>query len=113
MFIHNVYFWLHEDLAEPDRRAFERGLELLLSIDSIERAYRGVPAATDRAVIDRSYSYGITVVFPDQAAHDAYQAHPAHDRFRDACARYWRKVQIYDFVSGPAPARANHEGARP
>ena len=99
MFVHNVYFWLKEDLSAADRRKFEEGLDLLLSIDSIEQSYRGVPAGTDRPVIDRTYSSGIVVVFRDQAAHDAYQADPKHDRFRDECAQYWRKVQIYDFVS--------------
>ena len=99
MFVHTVYFWLKEDLSDTDRRAFERGLDLLLSIGSIERSYRGVPADTDRPVIDRTYSYGIVVVFPDKAAHDAYQADPKHDTFRDDNERYWRKVQIYDFVT--------------
>ena len=98
MFLHNVYFWLHEGLSDSDRQAFEQGLDLLLSIDTIDRVYRGVPASTDRPVIDRTYSVGIVVVFRDKAAHDAYQDHPKHDRFKDECAKYWRKVQIYDFV---------------
>jgi hypothetical protein len=98
MFIHNVYFWLHQGLSESDRQAFDRGLDLLLSIETIEHAYRGVPAPTNRPVIDRTYSYGIVVVFRDQAAHDAYQDHPKHETFKGECAKYWRKVQIYDFV---------------
>lgn len=103
MFIHCVYFWLREDLSAADRQAFERGLDTLLSIETIETSYRGVPAPTDRPVIERSYSIGIVVVFRDQAAHDAYQAHPKHDRFRDECAGYWSKVQIYDFVGFVPP----------
>ena len=99
MFIHNVYFWLREGVSDADRRSFEQGLDLLLSIDTIERSYRGVPAPTDRSVIDRTYSCGMVVVFEDQAAHDAYQADAKHDRFRDECARYWERVQIYDFVT--------------
>jgi hypothetical protein len=38
------------------------------------------------------------VVFRDKLAHDAYQAHPLHDAFRDECAKYWTKVRIYDFT---------------
>jgi hypothetical protein len=98
MFVHSVYFWLRGDLSINERRAFDEGLDLLLSIDTIANAYRGVPAATDRPVIDRTYTVGVVVAFPDESAHDAYQAHPKHDRFRDECARYWTKVQIYDFV---------------
>ena len=99
MFIHSVYFWLKEGLSDADRQAFEQGVDLLLSIDSIAQSYRGTPAGTDRPVIDRTYSTGIVVVFRDQAAHDAYQIDPKHDRFRDECAQYWRKVQIYDFIT--------------
>ena len=99
MFVHNVYFWLKDGLSGADRKNFEKGLDLLLSIDTIEQSYRGVPADTARPVIDSTYSYGIVVVFRDKAAHDAYQADPRHDRFRDECAQYWRRVQIYDFVS--------------
>jgi hypothetical protein len=101
MFIHTVFFWLQEGLGDADRRKFAEGLDLLLSIESIQQSYRGVPAGTDRPVIDRTYSCGIVVVFRDQDAHDAYQADPRHDRFRDECSRYWRKVQIYDFVAQP------------
>ena len=98
MFVHNVFFWLHDDLSAHDRAEFERGLDMLLSIETIDRSYKGVPADTDRPVIDRTYSYGIVVVFRDRVAHDAYQSHPKHDAFRDACAKYWRKVLIYDFT---------------
>ena len=100
MFVHTVYFWLKEDLSDSDRRAFEQGLTNLLSIETIDHAYKGVPADTDRPVIDRTYSYGIVVVFRDKTAHDGYQAHPAHETFREDCERYWRKVLIYDFVTG-------------
>ena len=99
MFVHSVYFWLKVGLSEADRAAFERGLDLLLSIDSIQQSYRGTPASTDRPVIDSSYSFGIVTAFEDEAAHDAYQVDPKHDRFREECAKYWTKVQIYDFVT--------------
>lgn len=99
MFVHAVYFWLRDDLSDDERRAFEEGVQSLTTIDGIDRAYTGVPASTDRPVIDRSYSYALIVVFPDQAAHDAYQEHPTHGRFRKGCAHVWRKVQIYDSVA--------------
>ena len=54
------------------------------------------PDRKRREIIDRSYSYSLVVVFADRAAHDAYQEHAIHDRFRDDCGTFWRKVQIYD-----------------
>ncbi len=64
----------------------------------MEHGFVGVPADTDRPIIDRSYSYALVVMFRDAAGHDAYQVHPVHDRFREECAGFWRKVQIYDSV---------------
>ena len=43
-------------------------------------------------------SYALVLFFPDRAAHDAYQTHPVHDRFREQCSTFWRKVLIYDSV---------------
>ena len=98
MFAHCVYFWLKDDLSERDKAAFERGVRSLTRIESVEHGFVGVPADTDRPIIDRSYSYALVVMFRDAAGHDAYQVHPVHDRFREECAGLWQKVQIYDSV---------------
>jgi len=99
MFVHCVYFWLKDGLSQQDIQAFEKGIHSLTSIESVKHGFVGIPASTDRPVIDRSYSYGLVVVFEDEAGHDAYQDHPVHDDFRNNCAQYWREVKIYDFVS--------------
>jgi hypothetical protein len=96
MFVHAVYFWLRGDLTEQDRAEFRAGLDSLATIESIRHCFIGTPAATDRPVIDRSYSYALVVVFDDERGHDEYQAHPTHDAFRETCARFWNRVLIYD-----------------
>ena len=98
MFVHAVYFWLKDGLSEGDRAAFVRGVTSLTTIDAVEHGHVGAPADTNRPVIDRSYSYALVLFFPDRAAHDAYQTHPVHDRFREQCSTFWRKVLIYDSV---------------
>jgi Stress responsive A/B Barrel Domain len=70
----------------------------LTSIDSVRRSYIGVPAATDRPVIERGYSYSLILTFEDQPGHDLYQEHDVHERFRQECSPYWSKVVIYDCV---------------
>jgi sugar phosphate isomerase/epimerase len=100
MFVHAVYFWLREDLQAAERETFVAELHHLIALPSVRHGYVGVPAATDRPIIDRSYSYALVVVFDDQAGHDAYQVHPVHDRFRETCGSFWTRVQIYDSV-GP------------
>jgi hypothetical protein len=99
MFVHSVYFWLRDDLSSADRTAFVDGIRSLCTIDTVQQGFVGTPAATDRAIIDRSYSYALVVSFADEAAHDAYQVHPVHDRFRERCSGAWKKIVIYDAVS--------------
>lgn len=97
MFVHCVYFWLRDDLDAEDHETFVEGLSSLTSIDVVRHGFVGTPASTDRPIIDRSYSYALVCVFDDGARHDAYQVHPTHDDFRDACASFWQDVKIYDF----------------
>ena len=107
MFVHAVYFWLRDGLTRDDEARFAAGLESLRAIDGVAHGYIGVPAPTDRPVIERGYSRALVLVFADQRAHDAYQVHPVHDRFRAECGGYWTSVRIYDSVTadGAAPRR--------
>ncbi len=99
MFVHSVYFWLKDGLREEELAAFRRGLDSLTTIETVRTAYIGVPAATDRPVIERGYSYGLIVAFDDAEGHDVYQEHGVHDRFRQDCSPYWSKVLIYDVTT--------------
>ena len=108
MFIHAVYFWLRPDLKPAERKRFAAGLRSLRGIEGVQLGYIGVPATTDRPVIERGYSNSLVLIFPDQATHDAYQVHPVHDRFRDECGGFWTTVRIFDSVTednGSAPTR--------
>ncbi len=95
MLVHNVLFWLKEDLSESQLQNFKSGLESLKLIDS-ESCFIGTPAITDRPAIDRSYSFCLTVIFADMVAHDAYQVHPLHKDFLNKFNTFWNKVLIYD-----------------
>jgi hypothetical protein len=96
--MHSVYFWLKEGLKEGELEQFKRGLKSLTGIESVRRSYIGVPAATDRPVIERGYSYSLILTFDDLQGHDSYQEHDVHERFRQDCSPYWSKVVIYDCV---------------
>jgi hypothetical protein len=99
MFVHAVYFWLREDLTPAERNTFAAGLRSLHAIEGVRHGYIGSAAPTDRPVIERGYSRALVLIFADQAAHDAYQAHPVHDRFRAECGGFWTAVRIYDSIS--------------
>lgn len=107
MFIHHVFFWLKENLSEADIQKFETGVRSLLTIETVKFGDVGKPAATDRPIIERSYSYSLCTVFEDEEGHNAYQvpASDIHKRFVDECQHLWSRVLIYDSQS-EAPFKA-------
>ncbi|GEM46744.1 Dabb family protein [Deinococcus cellulosilyticus] len=98
MFIHSVYFWLKPALSAQDHQTFLEGIASLTEIETVAHGYWGKPAATDRPIIEKGYSYGLVLVFKDQEAHDAYQVDPVHDLFRERCSPFWNRVTIFDTV---------------
>jgi hypothetical protein len=97
-FVHSVYFWLRPDLTSEQQQAFVRALQTLQAIENVQHGWIGKPAGTDRPIIERSYSYSLTLVFADADAQEAYQVHPVHDRFRQEFGDFWTRVLIYDSV---------------
>ena len=97
MLVHSVFFWLHADRTAQQRDDFRQGLESLNAIEHVRALYIGTPAhTTPRPVIDRSFTFMLTVVFDDVPGHDAYQVHSVHKAFLARFASYWSRVQIYD-----------------
>jgi hypothetical protein len=96
MFIHHVFFWLKEELSAADVQKFDTAVKSLLSITHLASGDVGKPAATNRPVIDSSYSYSLLLQFADEASHDAYQVDPIHLKFVEGCSSLWSKVLIYD-----------------
>ena len=96
MHIHNVYFWLDEAVSEADLAAFEQGLDALIKDPAARGGHYGPPADTHRDVVERSYSYGLVVIFDDLAAHDAYQVGEVHAEFVEQHLSKWTKVVVHD-----------------
>jgi hypothetical protein len=96
MHVHNVYFWLKNDINQQSSLSFEAGLNSLTKDPAVTSGYFGTPADTDRDVVDSSYSYGLVLVFKNKAAHDQYQEGAVHAKFLEAHASKWEKVLVYD-----------------
>lgn len=96
MLVHTVIFWLKDELSEDEVAAFRSGLESLKRIEAARAVYVGSPAGTARPIVDNSYHFGLTTVFEDMAAHDAYQSHATHQAFLEKFAPCWKKVVVYD-----------------
>ncbi|MBO0938113.1 Dabb family protein [Fibrella sp. HMF5335] len=98
MFIHHVLFYLNDAGNEADKAKLLEGLTMLAGVPSIKQSHIGTPAATNRAVIDRDYTYSWLCFFDTAADEELYQKHPIHDDFRNDYAYLWEKVVIYDAV---------------
>jgi hypothetical protein len=99
LFIHHVYFWLERPDSTEDHTALLAGLKALSATPSIQQFHIGVPASTNRDVIETGYAFSWLAVFPDKAAQDAYQVDPIHLHFVDTCKHLWKKVVVYDAIS--------------
>lgn len=97
MLVHNVFFWLKPELTPAQVAEFERGVKTLLTIPVVRHGFIGRPSSTNRPIIDRSYTFGLTLAFDDLAGHDTYQDHPIHLAFVDGNKDKWSTVKIYDF----------------
>ena len=73
-----------------------RGSNSLTKDPAAKGGHYGAPADTHRGVVERSYSYGLIVIFEDLASHDAYQAGEVHQRFLDEHRSKWTKAVVYD-----------------
>lgn len=98
LFIHHVYFWLHDPGNQEDYRALLQGLQSLTAVSSIASFHIGKPAGTDRGVIDTSYSLSWLLLFNSKENQDQYQTDPVHLKFIENCKHLWAKVVVYDSV---------------
>jgi hypothetical protein len=98
IFIHHVYFWLKNPKSEEDRQALVKGLRDLSKIDYIKLVHIGVPADTNRDVIERSYAVSWLLFFKNKEDQDRYQTDPVHLHFIETCKHLWEKVVVYDSV---------------
>ncbi len=91
---HTVVFRLaHEPASEEERRFLEDARSALTSIPGVQEfaIHRQVSAKSE-------LTHRFSMVFADQAAYDAYDAHPTHTAFvRDRWVPEVAEFQEYDF----------------
>jgi len=96
-FVHHVHFWLKN---KEDKAKLIEGLELLKPITHIRDMHIGVPADTNRAVIDSSYDVSLLLLFNTLEEEEAYQFDPTHVIFAEQYAKpLCSKVLVLDNVN--------------
>jgi hypothetical protein len=96
VFVHHVYFWLKEPGNAQARDALVAGLRRLAVAPDIMWSHIGLPAASERGVVDDSYSVSWLVFLADRAAEERYQVDPIHLKFVEECSPLWERVVVYD-----------------
>ena len=96
VFVHHVYFWLNAPGDAQAREALIAGLRKLTAVPEVLWSHIGVPAESERGVVDDSYSVSWLVFLADKAAEDRYQVDPVHLKFVEDCSPLWERVVVYD-----------------
>lgn len=97
-FIHHVYFWLKNPESKEDLQALIAGLEALSVVKEIKLFHIGLPAPTNREVIDNTYAISWLNIFETAEDQDIYQTHPLHLKFISDCSHLWSRVKVYDSI---------------
>ena len=98
VFIHHVYFFLKESGNAQHQTELIEGLKKLSATPSIKDFHIGVPADTNRDVIERGYAASWFVLFANADDQAAYQVDPIHLQFVAECSHLWERVIVYDSI---------------
>lgn len=96
MFAHNVFFSLNDGGPSAIQALVSDCHKYLSDHPGVVFYAAGTVSDIDRPVSDRDYDVALHVVFTDRAAHDAYQAAPAHQEFIARNKENWKKVRVFD-----------------
>lgn len=98
IFVHHVFFYLNNSDAANTQSLVE-GLERLSKASIIKQSHIGIPANTNRDVVDNAYDVSWLAFFNSAEEQDAYQTDPVHLEFVKDCSYLWNKVVVYDSVN--------------
>ena len=103
VFIHAVYFWLHDTVTDAEKAEFISLLRSFKKIKGVKRIYVGHPAGTPRTVVDNTYDVALIVQFQDKAGHDDYQTDQIHKDAIRIFEGWIEDIRIYDMVTQKGP----------
>ncbi|WP_309386214.1 Dabb family protein [Cerasicoccus frondis] len=97
MITHVVVFWLDKPYGE-NREQLLVAARKLGEIPGCGNFRAGTAVPSPRGVVDDSFAVAISMDFVDQAAADAYQAHPDHLKFiNEGVKPFVKRFVVYDF----------------
>jgi hypothetical protein len=95
---HIVLVWLKADTAPEVREQIIAGSKALDDIGQIRDLQVGKAIASERPIVDDSFSFGIYMRFDSAADMNTYLTDPRHVQFVDTQVKpYLEKLVVYDF----------------
>ncbi|MAZ87453.1 MAG: hypothetical protein CL693_07400 [Cellvibrionaceae bacterium] len=95
---HVVLVWLKAEISVEQRNTIMQAGLQLQNIPGVISVHTGLPVASDRAIVDDSFSFGITIELPDANAINSYLEHPIHVNYVATHIKHSaEKLLIYDF----------------
>ncbi|HXX92732.1 MAG TPA: Dabb family protein [Planctomycetota bacterium] len=97
MIVHTVFFWMKKGAPKDAAKRTIHDAIKYLKTPTVRHLWAGPPAKTPpRDVVNSTYDVGLTVIFDDVQAHDAYQDDPQHQVFIKRNKKNWLRVEVYD-----------------
>lgn len=96
LMVHTAYFWFKESATHEQIENFKKEADGLRDIEVVEALYYGVPSATNRSSVEKSYDFAVVVHFENLAAHDIYQSHDIHQTLLKNHSAIWERVMVTD-----------------
>ncbi len=95
---HVVMVWLKQDISNEQRDLIMSSAQQLVDIPGVTHVRSGLPIASERSIVDDSFSFGITINLTSAAHINTYLQHPLHVNYVDTHIKgKARKLLIYDF----------------
>ncbi len=95
---HVVMVWLKPDVTTTQQAEIMSAAQQLSEIPGVIGVQAGLPVASERDIVDDSFSFGINISLSDASAIDGYLNHPIHVNYVDTYIKgKANKLLIYDF----------------
>jgi hypothetical protein len=97
MIVHTVFFWIRKDAPASARKQLIDDCPKYLKSPTVNHLWVGTPADTpERDVVNATFDVGLTVIFDDVAAHNAYQVHPQHNIFIERNKSNFLRIEVFN-----------------
>jgi hypothetical protein len=95
---HVVVVWLNDGVNEDGITEVMKKANMLSEIESVRGMKIGRPVASERKIVDGSFTFAISVVFDSDEEMQQYLGDPIHvDFVQSVLTPVLKKIVVYDF----------------